>query len=166
MATAALQLEGARATVEPVEWEALALLPPEELAGWRVWRRQKGPGYWLMRYATKLARRLDADVVNPNGLQDCGTVRTREEARDLCRIAHKAGGGRWAVTYEPVMVGRVHSLRTELNRGDRRFDPFKVFDFSATEAVREQARSVLVDAEEMRALVEQGRRLTKKCEQV
>jgi hypothetical protein len=158
MAASALQLEGARAAAEPAEWEALVLAPPEELAGWRVWRRRKGPGYRLMRWATKLSRFLDglrhgghSDVVNPNGLQDVGTVRTREEARDLCRIAHE--GGKWAVTYEPVMVGRVHPLRTELARGDRRFDPFKVFDFSATDAVREQARHALVDAERFERLL-------------
>lgn len=159
MSTAAIHLESARASHEPVEWDALALVPPEELAGWRVWRRKKGPSYWLMRYATKVSRWLDelrtgepSDIVNNNGLQDCGTVKTREEARDLCRAAYKEGGGRWAVTYEPVMVGRVHSLKTEMAKGDRRFNPFRVFDFSATEAVKEQARYVLVDSERLKRM--------------
>lgn len=160
MSATALRFEGAGASAEPVEWEALASVPPEELAGWRVWRRQKGPGYWLMRWATRVSRLLDglwhgrpSDIVNNNGLQDVGTVRTREECRDLCRIAYKRGGGRWAVTYEPVMVGRVHSLETELNRGDRRFDPFRVFDFSATEAVKEQARHTLVETDLLQRLL-------------
>jgi hypothetical protein len=147
MATAALQLS--KATTRPAAWDALVSRPPEELAGWRVWRRRKGAGYWLMRWATKLARRFDPEVTNPNGLEDCGTVKTVEECEDLCRIAYKEGGGKWAVTYEPVMVGRVHALKTQMRaKGDRRFDPFKVFDFSATEAVREQARHRLISVEE------------------
>jgi hypothetical protein len=151
MATAALQLSEAR--TRPAAWDALVSHPPEELAGWRVWRRRRGAGYWLMRWATKLARRFDPEVTNPNGMEDCGTVATVEECEDLCRIAFKAGGGKWAVTYEPVIVGRVHALSTQMSaKGDRRFDPFKVFDFSATDAVKEQARHVLVSVDDLKQL--------------
>lgn len=132
----------------PASWDVLM---PDDGSGvlWQVWMRRKGPGYWLMRYATRLARLLGAPVTNPNALEDGGTFKTEGEARDLCRIAHGRTGGRYAVTYTPVLVGRAYPLTPVVAAGDRYFDPFKVFDFSATDAVREQARHVLVSVDEL-----------------
>lgn len=161
MATTAAQLESARATA-PAEWTYLPPWDGEQGTLWQVWGRPKGPAYWLMRYATRasnflirLERRLGRDVeeiTNPNGLEDFGTVETEERARDLGRIIYAERKGRYSVTYTPVMVGRVYPMEPVLAAGDKRFDPFRVFDFSATDAVREQARHVLVDAREFARL--------------
>ena len=68
MATAAIHITSP-ATVRPVEWDAL--MPSEgERIPWQVWTRKKGPGYWLMRWATKVSRLLGADVSNPNGIEE------------------------------------------------------------------------------------------------
>ena len=143
-----------RATTRPAEWDVL--LPDEgERVPCQVWMRRKGPGYWLMRWATRLARLLGADVSNPNGIEEAGTVETEEEAKDLCRIIYQKTGGRYAVTYDPVIVGRVFPLEAVIAPHDRRwrpFDPFKVFDFSATEAVKEQARHKLITVDEWKEM--------------
>jgi hypothetical protein len=118
--------------------------------------RRKGAGYWLMRLATRLARLLGADVSNPNGIEEAGTFWTEDEAQDLCRIIYRETGGAYAVTYDPVLVGRAYGVKSVIAPRDcrwRTFDPFKAFDFSATDAVKEQARHVLVsvaDLEEIR----------------
>jgi hypothetical protein len=157
MAATVAQLDRAR-TARPKAWDTL--LPSEEGGPWQVWVRRKGPGYWLMRYATRLSRLLGEDVSNPNGMEEGGTVETEDEARDLCRIIYERAGGRYAVTYTPLVVGRVYPFEGVLAAGDkrfkppRRFDPFKVFDFSATDAVREQARHVLISVDELREIRE------------
>lgn len=144
MATVAAQLER---TARPAEWDVL--MPAEgEPVPWQVWTRRKGAGYWLMRWATRLARLLGADVSNPNGIEEAGAFWTEDEAKDLCRLIHRQTGGRYAVTYGPVVVGRVHPLKAVKAVGDKRFAPFKVFDFGATAAVKEQARHILVRVEE------------------
>jgi hypothetical protein len=146
-----------RATTRPAEWDAL--LPSEEGGPWQVWMRKKGPGYWLMRWSTRLARLLGADVSNPNGIEEGGVVETEDEARDLCRIIYRATQGRYAVTYDRIIVGRVFSVKSVIAPRDQRwgtFDPFKVFDFSATEAVKEQAKHELVSVDlmnEVRAIL-------------
>lgn len=141
-----------RATSRPVEWDAL--MPEEgERIPWQVWTRKKGPGYWLMRWATKVSRLLGEDVSNPNGIEEPATFWTEEEAKDLCRIIHRETKGRYAVTYGPVVVGRVHPLKSVKAVGDKRFDPFKTYDFSATDAVKEQARHILVDVEDWRRIL-------------
>lgn len=151
MATAALSLQ-LTATARPAVWDALSSDP--RVLGWRAWRRKKGAGYWVMRWATKLARVFDCEVTNPNGLEDCGTVETEAEVQDLCRLLYREGGRRWAVTYEPIVTGRVYGPRTECRaEGDRRFDPFGVFDFSATAGIDRQASRVLVKVSDLRRLI-------------
>src|SRR5919205_6107 len=148
---AALAERLTRANVRPAEWDAL--MPDDGgRVPWQVWMRRKGAGYWLMRWATRLARRLGADVSNPNGIEEAGTFWTEAEAQDLCRIIHQVTGGRYAVTYDPVIVGRAYPLKSLIAPRDERlkpFDPFKTFDFSATDAVNEQARHVLVSVDEL-----------------
>jgi len=147
MVTEALRLT---AEARPVGWAALLPYDGEQGTLWQVWMRERGAGYWLLRWATRLANllRRSAPLSNPNGLEDGGTYRTLEEAEDFCRIVHRDTGGRKAVTISPVVVGRAFPVRPERARGDRPFDPFTVFDFSATEAVKEQARHVLITVEE------------------
>jgi len=143
----------------PAEW---AYLPPydgEQGTLWQVWMREKGMGYWLMRCAVRLANvtaRLEArlrgrpsphPITNPNALEDGGAYVERGQAEDLCRIAYRAGK---AATICPVIVGRAYSVERVKAAGD--FDPFKAFDFSATEAVKSQARYVLVPARELEEL--------------
>jgi hypothetical protein len=163
VATASTALAGARAAVEPAEWSAL--YPDDPDTKWQVWYRETGPGYWLMRYAARLAnllcrvegalgREAPAAVANPNALEDGGTWHTREDAREVCRIVYAHFGGRVAVTYTPVLLGRGYPLKRVTAAGDRYFDPFKVFDFSATDAAKEQVRSVLVDERQLQALHE------------
>jgi hypothetical protein len=166
MAASAAHLERS-ATARPAEWGAL--MPSDEGGPWQVWMRKKGAGYWLMRWATRLARLLGADVSNPNGLEEAGAVETEDEARDLCRLIHQKTGGRYAVTYDRVVVGRVfpvESLIAPLDRGWGSYDPFRAFDFSATDAVREQARHELVDAGELARLREQDAILSKIAERL
>lgn len=128
-------------------------MPEEgERIPWQVWTREKGPGYWLMRWATKVSRLLGADVSNPNGIEEPAAFWTEEEAKDLCRLIHQRFEGRYAVTYGPVVVGRVHPFESVKAVGDKRFDPFKVFDFSATDAVKEQARHVLVSVDTLQEI--------------
>jgi hypothetical protein len=91
-------------------------------------------------------------VSNPNGIEEAAAFWTEEEARDLCRLIYEQTGGAYAVTYGPVVVGRVHPLTSVPAIGDKRFDPFAAFDFSATEAVKEQARHVLVSVDDLRQL--------------
>lgn len=153
-------------TARPAAWDAL--MPEEgERIPWQVWMRWKGSAYWVHRWATKLARftaeverRLGRDVPqpvgNPNGLEEPATVWTEEEAKDLCRLIYREYGGRMAVTYGPLLVSRVHPFRSVKAVGDKKFDPFRVFDFSATEAVKEQARHMLItvdEYEEVRAIL-------------
>jgi hypothetical protein len=161
MATVAAKLES-QVTTRPAEWDVL--MPSEgERVPWQVWTRRKGAGYWLMRWATKLCaavvrveRIFGRDVPdapsNPNGLEEPATFWTEEEAKDLCRIIYQRFGGRMAVTYGPLVVGRVHPFEYVKAVGDRPFDPFKAFDFSATDAVKEQARHVLVPVDDVRDL--------------
>lgn len=128
-------------------------MPDEgERIPWQVWTRKKGPGYWLMRWATKVSRLLGADVSNPNGIEEPATFWTEEEAKDLCRLIHQRFGGRYAATYGPVVVGRVHPFESVKAVGDKRFDPFQAFDFSATDAIREQARHVLISVDTLEQL--------------
>jgi hypothetical protein len=126
--------------------------------------RPKGAGYYILRYATRLARfsweverrlgrkDLPPKPTNPNGLEEAGTVATEDEAQDLCRIIHRATKGRYAVTYTPLVVGRVYPFESVMAAGDRYFDPFKEFDFSATDAVKEQAKHVLVSVDDLKQL--------------
>src|SRR5687767_5817819 len=122
MATAAERLSSPART-RPAEWDVL--MPSDGgPVPWQVWTRWKGSGYWLMRWATKLCRAavwierhvLGRDVPdapsNPNGLEEPAAFWSEEEAKDLCRIIHQRYGGRMAVTYGPVVVGRVHPLQT------------------------------------------------------
>lgn len=155
MSAVATRLD-AQARTPPAEW---ALLPPYDgEAGtlWQAWARERGPGYWLMRYATRLAnhinrvegvlrRRPFQRITNNNALEDGGTYQTRGEAEDYCRIVRRDTQGRKRATISPVIVGRAYSVERVQAAGD--FDPFKTFDFSATEAVKEQARHVLVSVD-------------------
>jgi hypothetical protein len=138
------------ASARPAAWDTL--LPSDPEVKWQVWTREKGPGYWLMRYATRLARLLGANVTNPNALEDGGTFHTEDEARELCRLLHEKTRGRYAVTYAPVVLGRAYPVERVVCKGDRYFDPFRRFDYSATEDVKEQARYALVDLERLAAL--------------
>jgi hypothetical protein len=134
----------------PVEWDAI--MPADPAVKWQVWMREKGPGYWLMRYATRLARCLGANVTNPNALEDGGAFDTEDEARELCRIVFERTRGRYAVTYTPLVIGRAYPVERVMCKGDRYFDPFKRFDYSATEDVKRQARYALVDLAELEAV--------------
>jgi len=146
MVADALQL---KANARPVSWATLPLYDGEAGTLWQVWMRDRGPGYWLMRLAAKLSNLLSAEPIsNPNGLEDGGIYPSIEQAEDFCRIVHRETGGRKAVTVSPVVVGRAFPVRPVFAKGDRRFDPFSVYDFSATEAVKEQARHILVPVDE------------------
>jgi hypothetical protein len=147
-----------RATVRPAEWDAL--MPDDgERIPWQVWMRWKGSGYWIHRWATKLARftsrveralgrEVPPCIGNPNGLEEPATVWTEGEAQDLCRLIRQKYGRRMAVTYGPLLVGRVHPFESVKAVGDQKFDPFGVYDFSATDAVNKQARHMLITVEE------------------
>jgi hypothetical protein len=172
MATAAARLSSPART-RPTAWDALMPSEEGERIPWQVWMRRKGAGYWLMRWATKLCRLtvkverlLGRDVPdappNPNGLEEPATVWSEDEAKDVCRIVYRNFGGRVAVTYGPLLVGRVHPFAHVKAGGDRRFkvgrsfNPFETYDFSATDAVKEQATRVLVDVsylDELRAIL-------------
>jgi hypothetical protein len=151
MVTEAVQLE--RAAAPPAEW---AFLPPwdgEQGTLWQVWMRERGVAYWLMKAAVKfvnsVGRREAAlrgrdwqDITSPFPLEEGGTFTERDRAEDLCRIARLAGK---AATICPVIIGRAYSVERVEAAGE--FDPFKTFDFSATEAVREQAKHMLIPIE-------------------
>lgn len=159
MATAADSIRRPTNTA-PAEW---ALLPPwdgEEGTLWQVWMRDKGAVYWLMkgyvglanfvgRREARLRRRVWHAVTNPHPLEEGGTFSDRLRAEDLCRIAHRAGK---AATITPVVIGRCYPVERVAAAGD--FDPFKTFDFSATEAVKSQAAHILFPVEQMRLLNE------------
>lgn len=160
MATIAAHL---KSSARPVEWDTL--LPSEQGVPWQVWVRSKGSGYWVFRWATKLARitsRLERalgrrvpDVIsNPNGLEEPVAVESEVEAREAAKLFYEVYGGRVAVTYGPVVVGAVHPLESVPAVGDKPFDPFRTYDFSSTAAVRERSRLALVDVRELYRLRE------------
>jgi hypothetical protein len=157
MATAAVRLD-AQARTPPAEW---AVLPPYDgQTGtlWQAWFREKGAAYWLMkacvwlvnfvgRWEARLRGRVWHRITNPHALEDGGTFETRDEAEDRCRLAFLAGK---AATICPVVIGRSYPDERVQAAGD--FNPFEAYDFSATEAVKEQARHVLVDVDTLREI--------------
>lgn len=168
MATAAETIRADTQTA-PAEW---AYLPPwdgEQGTLWQVWMRDRGLVYWLMKGASKVANLIGPiearlrgrewhPVTNHQPLEEGGAWAERHVAEDRCRIAYRAGK---AATISPVVIGRAYPDETVRAAGE--FDPFKTFDFGATEAVKGQARYEMVDSSELvslRAADDAVRRLT------
>lgn len=174
MVAQAAKLERAR-TARPTEWDALMPYDGERGTLWQVWMRRKGLAYWVMRYAAKLARlccRIERalgrdappSVINPNALEDGGTFATEDEAKDLCRIYEAKYPGWYALTYTPVLIGRAYRPEPVQAAGDRYFDPFMTFDFSATDAVKEQANHILLSVDDARRIASRLTGITEMAE--
>ncbi len=136
----------------PAELDRTEVYPAEDgQALFQVYKRERGPGYWLLRWACKLARALGhPEVTNPNGVERQGLWDSEEKAQAECFWLKEASGGRAAVGYEKVLVNRTTGYERRHMKGLT--DPTKWIAKGALSTRR--ARFTMAETEDLTELSE------------
>jgi hypothetical protein len=147
----------------PAELDRSEVYPATDGQGlFQVYKREMGPGYWVLRYACRLARLLQHvewwlrstpeeerfEVTNPNGVERQGLWVLEEKAQAECFWLKSVSRGRAAVGYEKVLVNRTTGYERRHMKGLT--DPTRWVAKGNLSTAR--ARFTLVDVEELREL--------------
>jgi hypothetical protein len=92
----------------PAELDRVEVYPAEDgQCLYQVYKRERKPGYWVIRYACKYARLMgNEDATNPLPVERQGLWDSEEKAQAECFWLKEVSRGKAAVGYEKVLVNR------------------------------------------------------------